>query len=124
MPETRIDALLTRMTLTEKIGQLNMLAAANFPVPGLGFNEDGVTLHGIPFSQASTAERVRVSTALAMSGSPTLRVMRIDGGEALDADSVQVIKELAAAHDYQVWIAAVSDRRGVGVYIEDGSVSA
>ncbi len=100
------------------------LAAAKFPVPGLGFNEDGVTLHGIPFSQASTAERVRVSTALAMSGSPTLRVMRIDGGEALDADSVQVIKELAAAHDYQVWLSKVSDDRSVGVYIEEGQVSA
>ncbi len=99
------------------------LAAAKFPVPGLGFNEDGVTLHGIPFSQASTAERVRVSTALAMSGSPTLRVMRIDGGEALDADSVQVIKELAAAHDYQVWLAKVSDDRGVGIFIEEGSVA-
>jgi len=100
------------------------IAAAKLPVPGLGFDSDGVTLNGIPFSQASTAEQVRVSTALAMAGDPTIRVMRIDGGESLDSDSLAIIEELAAEKSYQVWISRVDESRSVGFTIEDGTVVA
>lgn len=100
------------------------IAAAKLPVPGLGFNSDGVTLNGIPFSQASTSEQVRVSTALAMAGDPAIRVMRIDGGEALDSESLAIVEQLAAAKQYQVWISRVDESRSVGFTIEDGTVVA
>lgn len=100
------------------------IAAAKLPVPGLGFDSDGVTLNGIPFSQASTAEQVRVSTALAMAGDPTIRVMRIDGGESLDSESLAIIEGLAAEKSYQVWISRVDESRSVGFTIEDGTVVA
>lgn len=100
------------------------IAAAELPVPGLGFDADGVTLNGIPFSQASTSEQVRVSTALAMAGDPTIRVMRIDGGESLDSASLQIIEELAAEKSFQVWISRVDESRAVGFTIEDGEVAA
>jgi DNA repair exonuclease SbcCD ATPase subunit len=100
------------------------IAAAKLPVPGLGFDADGVTLNGIPFSQASTAEQIRVSTALAMAGNPAIRVMRVDGGESLDSDSLAIIEQLAAQHQYQVWISRVDESRSVGFTIEDGEVVA
>lgn len=100
------------------------IAAAKLPVPGLGFDSDGVTLNGIPFSQASTAEQVRVSTALAMAGDPAIRVMRIDGGESLDSESLAIIEKLAAEKSYQVWISRVDESRSVGFTIEDGTVVA
>ncbi len=100
------------------------IAAAKLPVPGLGFDADGVTLNGIPFSQASTAEQVRVSTALAMAGDPTIRVMRIDGGESLDSESIAIVEQLAAEKSYQVWISRVDESRSVGFTIEDGTVVA
>ncbi|GAA3330584.1 AAA family ATPase [Curtobacterium albidum] len=100
------------------------IAAAKLPVPGLGFDADGVTLNGIPFSQASTAEQVRVSTALAMAGDPTIRVMRIDGGESLDSESLAIVEQLAAEKSYQVWISRVDESRSVGFTIEDGTVVA
>jgi DNA repair exonuclease SbcCD ATPase subunit len=100
------------------------IAAAKLPVPGLGFNSDGVTLNGIPFSQASTSEQVRVSTALAMAGDPAIRVMRIDGGEALDSESLAIVEQLAAEKQYQVWISRVDESRSVGFTIEDGTVVA
>jgi hypothetical protein len=83
-----------------------------------------VTLNGIPFSQASTAEQIRVSTALAMAGTPEIRVMRIDGGESLDSESLAIIEALAAEHQYQVWISRVDESRAVGFTIEDGTVAA
>jgi ATPase subunit of ABC transporter with duplicated ATPase domains len=99
------------------------LAGATFPVKGLGFDDDGVTYQGVPFSQASSAEQIRVSLAMAMSLNPKLRVIRILDGSLLDADNMALIAGMAAAGDYQVWIERVSDDSGVGVVIEDGQVT-
>lgn len=98
-------------------------ATAKLPVTGIGIDETGVTLNGIPFSQASNAEKLRVSTALSMAFRPELRVLRIDNGEALDRDSLAIIEELAGENDYQVFVAEVADEPGVGIFIEDGSVA-
>lgn len=100
------------------------LARASFPVPGLGFDDDGVTYQGVPFAQASSAEQIRVSLAMAMSLNPRLRVIRILDGSLLDADSMALIAEMAGERDYQVWVERVADGTGVGVVIEDGQVSA
>lgn len=100
------------------------LAAAVFPIPGLGFDEEGVTYQGVPFTQASSAEQIRVSLAMAMALNPKLRVIRILDGSLLDAENLALVAEMAAEHDYQVWIERVADGSGVGVVIEDGAVSA
>jgi hypothetical protein len=98
------------------------LAAAEFPVDGLGFDDHGVTYRGIPFSQASAAEQIQVSLAMAMNLNPTLRVIRIMDGSLLDADSLAAIHDAAEASDYQVWIERVGDGSDGGVLIEDGQV--
>lgn len=99
------------------------LAGANFPVPDLGFDDDGVTYQGVPFSQASSAEQIKVSLAMAMSLNPKLRVIRILDGSLLDPDNMELIAKMATEADYQVWIERVSDDTGVGVVIEDGQVA-
>ena len=111
--------------LTAEIDELDQrkidgLAAAVFPVDGLGFDEGGVTYQGIPFSQASSAEQIQVSLAMAMSLNPTLRVIRIMDGSLLDADSLALISSAATDADYQVWIERVGDGDQGGVVIEDG----
>lgn len=124
----QISALRTEYeTLTGKIDALDKarsdaLAAAQFPVDGLSFGDDGVTLNGIPFSQASAAEQLKVSTALAIAANPTLRVLRILDGSLLDSDSLAIIADLAAEHDYQVWIEVVDESGELGIVIEDGAV--
>lgn len=100
------------------------LAAASMPVDGLGFDEQGVTFGGVPFAQASSAEQIRVSLAMAMALNPTLRVVRIMDGSLLDADSMATITAMATAHDMQVWIERVEDGSPTAVVIEDGSVVA
>jgi DNA repair exonuclease SbcCD ATPase subunit len=98
------------------------LAAAVFPVDGLGFDEGGVTYQGIPFSQASSAEQIQVSLAMAMSLNPTLKVIRIMDGSLLDSDSLALISTAAADADYQVWIERVGGGGEGAVVIEDGEV--
>ncbi len=100
------------------------IKAAAMPVPGLGFGADHVTYNGIPFDQASSAEKLRVSAAIAMAGNPKLRVIRIQDGSLLDEDGLKIISDMATEKDYQVWLEAVDSTGKVGIYMEDGEVAA
>lgn len=113
--------------LTEQIDALDTekqqaLAEASFPVDGLGFDEHGVTYAGVPFSQASSAEQIRVSLAMAMAANPKLRVIRILDGSLLDDDAMAAIREQVAERDFQLWIERVGDADEGAVVIEDGEV--
>lgn len=115
--------------LTKQIAELDTkkqdaLAGAEFPVDGLGFNEHGVTFQDVPFEQASSAEQIRVSIAMAISGNPKLRVMRIMDGSLLDDENLSMIAASAAEHDMQVWVERVGTGAEIGVIIEDGAVQA
>lgn len=99
------------------------LAAATMPIPGLGFDGDGVTFNGLPLSQASGAEQLRVSLAIAMAANPTLRLMLIRDGSLLDADGLQLVANMADANGYQVLVERVAGSGGpTGIVIEDGQV--
>lgn len=99
------------------------IAAAQLPVVGIGFGDGVVLLNGVPFDQASDAEQLKASCALAMAGSPKLRVIRVRDGSLLDEDSLALLAEMATARDYQVWIERVSDGK-VGFVLEDGHLLA
>lgn len=118
-----------RDALTDKIAELDKtktdgLAAATFPIDGLGFDDEGVTYRGVPFAQSSAAERLRVSVAMAMAMNPKIRVIRITDGSLLDSENLALIEEMAAAEGFQVWIERVDETGKVGVIIEDGEVKA
>ena len=55
-----------------------------------------------PFDQASDAERLRASCAIAMRGDAKLRVLRLRDGSLLDEDSLRLLGEMAEAEDWQV----------------------
>lgn len=99
------------------------LAAAQFPIDGLGFDESGVTYQGVPFKQASSAEQLRVSLAMAIALNPKLRVIRIADGSLLDSDNLALVEAVAKENDFQVWIEMVGDGDGRGIIIEDGQVA-
>ncbi len=115
-------------TLTAKLDEIAQtkadgLAKAEFPVEGLGFTEEGVTYQGVPFKQASSAEQIRVSMAMAIALNPTLRVIRIQDGSLLDADSLALVEETAREHDMQVWMEVVGDDIENAYTIVDGEVA-
>lgn len=98
------------------------ITSAVFPIDGLSFDDVGVVYKGMPFAQCSSAERLRVSLAMAMAMNPKLRVIRIMDGSLLDSNNMAVIKEMAEKADFQVWIECVDESGKVGIVIEDGSV--
>lgn len=98
------------------------LAGASYPIKGLAFDEDGVVYNEVPFKQASSAEQLRVSTAMGMALNPELRVMHIRDGSLLDAKNLDLIGRMAAANDFQIWIERVGTGDKGAVIIEDGAV--
>lgn len=98
------------------------LVAAKMPLDGLAFDEDGVTYQGVPLKQASAAEQLRVSIAMAMALNPKVRVIRITDGSLLDSENLALIAAMVDEHDFQCWIERVDETGQMGVVIEDGSV--
>lgn len=98
------------------------IASASLPVEGLGFGEDCITLNGVPFDQASDAEQLRVSCAIAMASNPRLRVIRVRDGSLLDEDALALLGRMADEKDMQVWIERVDSSGKVGFVLEDGHV--
>ena len=99
------------------------IETAEMPVKGLGLGDDAVTFNEIPLEQASSAEQLQVSMAIAMAANPKLRVIRIQDGSLLDPDSLATIGKMAEENDYQVWIERVDTSGKVGFVIEDGHIA-
>lgn len=114
-------------TLTAKIAKRQAdkeaaIAAAQMPVKGLGFGDSAVLLNGLPFDQASDAEQLRTSVAIAAALNPKLRVIRVRDGSLLDDDGMRLLAELAQATDMQIWVEKVSSDGRVGFVLEDGHI--
>lgn len=103
--------------------KLDGLRAAKFPVEGLSFSDDGVTYKGVPLSQASSAEQIRVSLAMGMALNPKLRVLMIKDGSLLDEDSMAAIREQVTEGGYQLWLERVGNADQGAVIITDGQVA-
>jgi hypothetical protein len=98
------------------------IAAAKLPVEGLTLGEGEVLVDGLPFAQAAASKKIRISVALAMALNPKIRVLRIMDGSLLDSDAMKVVADMAAEHDFQVWIERVDDRSPSAIVIEDGHI--
>ena len=97
-----------------------MVESADMPIEGITLEGGSVHYDGQPFAQASDAEQLRVSCAIAMRENAKLRVIRVRDGSLLDDDSLQALAEMAEAEDFQVWIERVDSSGTVGFVIEDG----
>ena len=112
---------------TENINKLRdqireTIEAADMPVPGLNLERGMVTLEGLPLEQASDADKLRVSCAIAMRSDQALKVIRVRDGSLLDEHSMKVLEQMAKDSDYQVWIERVDTSGKVGIVIEEGKV--
>lgn len=96
---------------------------AKLPVPELTFGDGDILLDGLPFDQASTARKIRVSTALLMALKPDLRVLLVREGSLLDDDARAALEADARANGFVVLMECVSEEVGAGgVVIENGEI--
>lgn len=115
---------LTAQLETIEVERATRIASAPFPVEGLGFSESGVTYRGLPFRQASSAEQLRVSVAVAVAMNPKLRVFLVRDGSLLDADNLETLHSLASEHECQLWIEDARTQDPAAIIIEAGEIKA
>jgi DNA repair exonuclease SbcCD ATPase subunit len=100
----------------------NTIKNSKFPLDGLSINDESVLFNNTPLSQLSTAEQIKISTAIAIELNPKLEVIFIRDGSLLDNDSFKNIVEMAKLKGRQIWIEKMSEGKGVGIYIEAGEI--
>lgn len=114
---------LTKVIETIDGRKAEILGAAKLPVEGLSVDDEGITLAGVPFLQASAAERLRVALALAIAASPQLDDVWIRDGALCDEDTLAAIAKHAAEAKKRVWIERVGTADPGAIVIHDGKVA-
>lgn len=142
--EQDVDDIKTRVTRLEeevrsrKLTVSTTLAKAKFPIPGLSFETvtEGssgrerknpkkiITYNGVPLADASSAEQIRVSTAIGMANKPELCFLLIRDGSLLDDNGLAILEQMAHEHDYQILMEKVDTSGKVGIFMEDGTIKA
>lgn len=118
----RSRAITAQMEAIERDKQAAMENAA-WPVEGLAFDADGVTYKGLPFEQASDAEKLTVSFAMGAAMSPGLKVALIRNASLIYGETMETLCRIAEERDYQVFLEIASEEDGPAtVRIEDGMV--
>jgi len=120
--KTQSDAL-TAALEANRTERRKRVAAADFPVDGLGFADDGaVTLNGIPFSQSSHTEQNEVSAAFMANSNPTLSVFLLPDASTLDEEGLAFMADLAKKQGCQLWLEDCRTTDPDAFIIEDGHI--
>ncbi len=98
------------------------LAASKLPVKDLIFTDDGVTYQGAPFSQASQAQQIKITCALAFADRPTIRIIGVPDASLLDDESLETMRKIADAYGAQIFEEVVRTDDPAAIRIEDGKV--
>jgi hypothetical protein len=108
-----------RMEAREKAKQ-EAIAAANLPVPGITFGDGEVLLDGVPFDQASTAQKFRTGVAIAVAKNPTLRLVWVRDASLLDDKSYEMVRQIAEEWDVQILLETVRPIGSDAIVLQDG----
>jgi hypothetical protein len=116
------DGLTAQLAELQRAKQ-DAILKANLPIDGLGFGDDHVTLHGAPWPQASEAQRIDASMAIAMAHKPKLRTILIRHASGVGSKIRERIRERAHERGYRV-IMEIYDETGANshIFVEDGLV--
>ena len=99
-----------------------MREEAKWPVPGLGYDENGVTFDAIPFDQVSSSRQRKVAMRICASLNPTLRFAFIKDGGLLDAKGLIEVAQYAAEVGIQLFVERVGKGAECNIVIEGGEV--
>lgn len=120
--KSKVDAHTSTINENQNV-KTAAIKAAVMPVDGLSFGEGEVLFKELPLVQASSAEQLAVSVAIAMAANPKLKVLRVKDGSLLDTESMDQLAKMTDLAGYQLWIERV-DASGFNtptVVMEDGN---
>lgn len=96
------------------------LSAATFPLPGLSVDGDAVIYQDHPLSQASSAEQLQISLAIAAALNPRLRLLLVRAGNDLDTSRLRQVADWAKANAYQILLERCTGDQAACIEIVEG----
>jgi|GEM_PF-4500590 len=86
-----------------------IISESKVPVTGLTFDEDGLYLDGLPFTeeQISTSKLMEVGVELAVAKNPKVKIIRINRGESLGEKKFSELIKFCNKKGYQLFIEKV-----------------
>lgn len=116
------DDMTARLAELEQ-AKKDAIRKAQLPIDGLGFAADHITLGGVPWVEASEAQRIDASMAIAMASESPLRTILIRHASGVGSRIRERIRQRAHERGYKV-IMEVYDETGANshIFIEDGLV--
>lgn len=100
------------------------IAAAAMPVKGLEFGDGEILLHGVPFEQASTAQKLKAAFEYCIGCNPVLRLAWLRDASLLDDEMFAEVGRLAVELDCDVLLETVRPIGNNSVVLEAGRVKA
>ena len=112
-------------SLTAQIDEIDKkkaddLKAANMPVQGLSFTDDGILYNGLPLDQASGAEALIVALGMGTAMNSKLRILLFRDASLLDSDSRRIVDDFCEKHNVQAWLETVDSQEAGAIVITDG----
>jgi len=102
-------------------GKRKQIAAAKFPVEGMGFDAEGfVTLNGLPIDQASGAETISAAVGIGIALNPTLRSMWVKDAAILDDEQRALLDAEVRRQKAQVFLELIVPTEDTVLVLEDG----
>jgi hypothetical protein len=82
---------------------------ASLPIPDVEVKNGEIYRGGIPFDRLNTAQRIAIAVELAKLRAGKLRIVCIDGAEALDTHTMEAFKAATAESQLQFFVTKVTD---------------
>lgn len=111
------EAMTARQTAKEQA-----IASGKLPIDGLEFGDNEILLHGVPFEQASTAQKLRAAVAYSLARNPKLRLVWIKDASLLDDKSYAEIQKLAAEYQCDIYLETVRAIGKDAIVLSDGAL--
>jgi hypothetical protein len=113
--------------MTEKIRKLDeekdaALAKAKMPIEGLSIDEEKVLYNNYSLAQASGAEQLQISLAIAAALSPELEDVWVKDGSLLDEESLKAMHEFAENRGIRIWLERVGESDEDCIVLEEGTI--
>jgi hypothetical protein len=100
----KLDAIVQTLTMRAPAE----LAEREEMIPGLAFDDETITLDGVPIDSLSGAEQMRFAVDLARRLSKA-KILLVDGLERLDSEGLDAFVKTATADDWQLIATRVAD---------------
>lgn len=98
------------------------VASIGVPIDGFDLTDKGVTVDGVPSTQWSTAQAIRIGAAIFGAGARDMKVMWVKDGSLCDAASRAEIARIARETGTQVFVEVVGTEAGA-IHFENGTVA-